>query len=160
MAQKKGLSLVRPRGHRSGTQSRGLPFQEGIIRNRVISHPAACRARQRGFLCAFQGDHGVALRGAGFGRAARSKDAPERANQAYAICRRTAVGSSFLRNSLVQVARTSFMDLSMIIVGWNARHYLELCLESLESAPPRRNMEVIVLDNASSDGSAEMIESR
>jgi len=52
------------------------------------------------------------------------------------------------------------MDLSMIIVGWNARHYLELCLESLESAPPRRNMEVIVLDNASSDGSAEMIESR
>jgi len=52
------------------------------------------------------------------------------------------------------------MDLSVIIVGWNARHYLELCLESLESAPPRRSMEVIVLDNASGDGSAEMIAAR
>ncbi len=52
------------------------------------------------------------------------------------------------------------MDISVIIVGWNARHYLELCLESLASAPPRRSMEIIVVDNASSDGSAEMIEAR
>ena len=52
------------------------------------------------------------------------------------------------------------MDLSVVIVGWNAKHYLELCLESLEAAPPRRSMEIIVVDNASADGSAEMIESR
>jgi GT2 family glycosyltransferase len=52
------------------------------------------------------------------------------------------------------------MDISLIIVGWNARHYLELCLESLTKAPPRRSMEIIVVDNASSDGSAEMIETR
>ena len=61
------------------------------------------------------------------------------------------------------VTRTSHinqMDISVVIVGWNAKHYLELCLESLAAAPPRRSMEVLVVDNASSDGSAEMIEAR
>lgn len=52
------------------------------------------------------------------------------------------------------------MDISIVIVGWNAKHYLELCLESLAAAPPRRSMEVFVVDNASSDGSSEMIEAR
>jgi hypothetical protein len=52
------------------------------------------------------------------------------------------------------------MDISVIIVAWNAKPYLELCLESLAEAPPRRSMEIIVVDNASADGSAEMIESR
>jgi GT2 family glycosyltransferase len=51
-------------------------------------------------------------------------------------------------------------DISVVIVGWNARHYLELCLESLAATPPRRSMEVLVVDNASTDGSAEMIEAR
>jgi hypothetical protein len=52
------------------------------------------------------------------------------------------------------------MDISVVIVAWNAQRYLELCLESLAAAPPRRSMEVIVVDNASSDGTAEMIEAR
>jgi GT2 family glycosyltransferase len=52
------------------------------------------------------------------------------------------------------------MDISIIIVGWNAKRYLEICLESLTVAPPKRSMEIIVVDNASSDGSAEMIESK
>jgi GT2 family glycosyltransferase len=52
------------------------------------------------------------------------------------------------------------MDISVVIVAWNARHYLELCLESLAEAPPRRSMEVLVVDNASADGTAEMVESR
>jgi GT2 family glycosyltransferase len=52
------------------------------------------------------------------------------------------------------------MDISVVIVGWNAKHYLELCLESMAAAPPRRSIEIIVVDNASADGSAEMIESR
>jgi hypothetical protein len=37
---------------------------------------------------------------------------------------------------------------------------LELCLGSLAEAPPRRSMEIVVIDNASADGSAEMIEAR
>jgi GT2 family glycosyltransferase len=52
------------------------------------------------------------------------------------------------------------MDISVVIVGWNAKRYLELCLESLAEAPPCRTMEILVVDNASADGSAEMIEAR
>src|ERR1700691_315636 len=52
------------------------------------------------------------------------------------------------------------IDISVVIVGWHAEHYLELCLESLANAPPRRGMEVFVVDNASTDGSVEMIESK
>jgi GT2 family glycosyltransferase len=52
------------------------------------------------------------------------------------------------------------MDISVIIVGWNAKRYLEQCLESLAEAPPSRSTEIFVVDNASSDGSAEMVEAR
>ena len=52
------------------------------------------------------------------------------------------------------------VDLSVVIVGWNAKHYLELCLDSLAKAPPRRSIEVLVVDNASTDGTAEMIEAK
>lgn len=52
------------------------------------------------------------------------------------------------------------VDISVVIVCWNAKQYLELCLESLAAAPPRRSMEIFVVDNASTDGSAEMIEVR
>jgi len=51
-------------------------------------------------------------------------------------------------------------DLSVIIVSWNTREMLEMCIASvvmhLRSIV---NVEIIVVDNASSDGSAEMIES-
>jgi len=52
------------------------------------------------------------------------------------------------------------VDISVVIVGWNARHYLELCLDSLVKAPPRRTMEVLVVDNASTDDSVPMIEAK
>jgi len=52
------------------------------------------------------------------------------------------------------------MDISVVIVAWNAWHCLEPCLESIEEAPPHRSMEVIVVDNASSDSTSEKIESR
>ncbi|TET53329.1 MAG: glycosyltransferase family 2 protein, partial [Anaerolineales bacterium] len=51
------------------------------------------------------------------------------------------------------------MDLSIVIVSWNVRELLRACLLPLgpdgERSPPSR--EVIVVDNASSDGSAEMV---
>jgi GT2 family glycosyltransferase len=50
------------------------------------------------------------------------------------------------------------MDISVIIVNWNTRNFLEQCLESLTSAHPSRSTEIIVVDNASSDGSPEMVE--
>jgi GT2 family glycosyltransferase len=52
------------------------------------------------------------------------------------------------------------VDISVVIVGWNAKRYLELCLDSLVSAPPRRSMEVFVVDNASTDDSVSMMVTR
>ena len=52
------------------------------------------------------------------------------------------------------------VELSVVIVAWNARHYLELCLESLAKDPPRRSVEVLVVDNASADDTIEMVETR
>jgi len=49
-------------------------------------------------------------------------------------------------------------DLSVIIVNWNTRDLLKLCLESIPAKTRRIFYEIIVIDNASSDGSAEMVE--
>jgi GT2 family glycosyltransferase len=46
------------------------------------------------------------------------------------------------------------MTLSIIIVSFNARADLERCLGSLHAAPPVAPHEIIVVDNASTDGSA------
>jgi hypothetical protein len=48
--------------------------------------------------------------------------------------------------------------LTVIIVSWNTIHLLRACLESLAAASLAPQMEVIVVDNASSDGSAAMVE--
>lgn len=47
------------------------------------------------------------------------------------------------------------MTLSIIIVSFNARRDLERCLESLRAAPPVATHEIVVVDNGSTDGSAE-----
>ena len=47
------------------------------------------------------------------------------------------------------------MDLSVIIVSYNAREDLVRCLASLHNPPPSIRHEIVVVDNASSDGSAE-----
>jgi GT2 family glycosyltransferase len=48
----------------------------------------------------------------------------------------------------------SVLDLSIVIVSYNARADLENCLGSLAATPPVASHEIIVVDNASSDGSA------
>ena len=55
---------------------------------------------------------------------------------------------------------TSSLDISIVIVAWNAQHYLDLCLASLAENPPKRSMEVLVVDNASSDATIAMVESK
>ena len=45
-------------------------------------------------------------------------------------------------------------ELSIIIVSFNARADLEACLASLHQPPPTTRHEIIVVDNASGDGSA------
>jgi GT2 family glycosyltransferase len=47
------------------------------------------------------------------------------------------------------------LDLSIIIVSYNARADLERCLTSLAENPPSAHHEIIVVDNASADQSAD-----
>ena len=52
------------------------------------------------------------------------------------------------------------MDISVIIVNWNGLRFLIECLESLSHFKSTRHMEVIVVDNASTDGSADVVARR
>lgn len=52
------------------------------------------------------------------------------------------------------------MDLSISIVSYNVRELLAGCLSSLEQSERPLQQEVIVVDNASKDGSAEMVRER
>jgi hypothetical protein len=52
------------------------------------------------------------------------------------------------------------MDLSVVIVTYNSRVPVERCLASLERHPARGAVETIVVDNASADGTAEMVRGR
>lgn len=52
------------------------------------------------------------------------------------------------------------MDLSIIIVNWNVKELLRACLHSLLEAwadSPTLTLEIIVVDSASSDGSAQLV---
>lgn len=50
----------------------------------------------------------------------------------------------------------SGFDVSIIVVNWNTRDLLRECLRSIRDAGPELRLEVIVIDNASEDGSQEM----
>ncbi|HOW57838.1 MAG TPA: glycosyltransferase family 2 protein [Smithellaceae bacterium] len=50
------------------------------------------------------------------------------------------------------------LDVSVIIVNWNTRELLQQCLHSVYSTINNQTREVIVVDNASSDGSRSMLE--
>lgn len=49
------------------------------------------------------------------------------------------------------------LDLSIVIVNWNTREFLDRCLASIHKSLSGLRFEVIVADNNSSDGSAKMI---
>jgi len=50
--------------------------------------------------------------------------------------------------------------LSIVIVNYNAQEHLENCLASLTSSPPAVAHDIIVVDNASTDGSVEAVRAR
>ncbi|HIC30939.1 MAG TPA: glycosyltransferase, partial [Flavobacteriaceae bacterium] len=49
------------------------------------------------------------------------------------------------------------MKLSVIILNYNVRYFLELCLQSVEAAIKDLDAEIIVVDNNSSDESCTMV---
>lgn len=54
-------------------------------------------------------------------------------------------------------AGTLPVDVSVCIVNWNCCRLLKECLESLHDQAQGVNLETIVVDNASSDGAADMV---
>ena len=52
------------------------------------------------------------------------------------------------------------MQLSVIILNYNVRFFLEQCVASVQEALSNIDSEIIVVDNHSQDGSCEMIKSR
>jgi GT2 family glycosyltransferase len=49
------------------------------------------------------------------------------------------------------------LQLSVVILNYNVKYFLELCLKSVEQAIALIDAEIIVVDNNSSDGSCEMV---
>src|ERR1700736_2366174 len=64
--------------------------------------------------------------------------------------------SSVLDSSAPDIARS--LQVSVVIVAWNAKKFVIDCLRSLEENCGDIRAEVIVVDNASSDGTPEAIE--
>ena len=49
------------------------------------------------------------------------------------------------------------MDLSIVIVNYNVKHFLQQCLQSVLDASKNIDAEIFVVDNKSVDGSVEMV---
>jgi len=52
------------------------------------------------------------------------------------------------------------MQLSVIIVSYNAKYFLEICLLSVKKAIKNLNAEIIVVDNLSTDGTCQLIKDK
>lgn len=51
-------------------------------------------------------------------------------------------------------------DMSIVLVCWNNKDYLEPCLESLYNSGLKSTFDVVVVDNGSTDGSQEMLQEK
>ena len=56
--------------------------------------------------------------------------------------------------------RTARVDLAIVVVNWNTRELLAQVLESVYAAADGLSLEIVVVDNASHDGSADMVRNR
>jgi hypothetical protein len=52
------------------------------------------------------------------------------------------------------------MEISVVIVSWNAKQYLDDCIGSILTEATGLRQEIIIVDNGSSDGSQEMVKSK
>lgn len=54
-------------------------------------------------------------------------------------------------------SETSVVDMSIVLVCWNNKAYLDPCLKSLFEGGLRSSFDVVVVDNGSTDGSQQML---
>ncbi len=57
----------------------------------------------------------------------------------------------------VERGETSVVDMSIVLVCWNNKAYLDPCLKSLYEGGLKSSFDVIVVDNGSTDGSQQML---
>ena len=63
----------------------------------------------------------------------------------------------FERSDRIGIGKELIMDVSIIIISWNTKELLRECLKSIFEHVGEVDYEVIVVDNASTDGSPEMV---
>ncbi len=66
-------------------------------------------------------------------------------------------GGAVARDPGWDLSAAGVIDVSVCIVNWNCRDMLRACLRSLLEQPQGARLEVILVDNASSDGAAAMV---
>jgi GT2 family glycosyltransferase len=76
---------------------------------------------------------------------------------APALWRTATARPSALRPAAPGVSLPDAPDVSVCIANWNCRDYLRGCLNSLLRVPQGVSIEIIVTDNASTDGAADMV---
>ncbi len=60
----------------------------------------------------------------------------------------------------IDCRRAELRDLSIIIVNWKSADYLDRCLQTITGQPQGLDLEIVVVDNASFDGSEELIRTK
>src|SRR5581483_7241429 len=60
-------------------------------------------------------------------------------------------------SALLGVQSWSMIDASVVVVSYNVRDLLRRCLASIPGSAPNRTLEVLVVDNGSTDGSVETV---
>src|SRR5437016_8725842 len=70
----------------------------------------------------------------------------------------TATPVAPVRRDQPEMGTVDGFDVSVCIVSWNVKDLLRDCLNSLKAQAGNVRYETIVVDNASSDGSAEMVQ--
>src|SRR5574338_1089877 len=61
------------------------------------------------------------------------------------------------RTEIIEEPGTAVTDMSIVLVCWNNKAYLDPCLKSLFEAGLKSSFDVIVVDNGSTDGSQHML---
>ncbi len=68
--------------------------------------------------------------------------------------------SSAMNSAVINPLPSTDVDVSVVIVNYNGLHFLPACLSTAQAALQRHRAELIVIDNASSDGSQAWLRAR